>query len=85
MDFGRASLVPYRELVEELIDLVAEDAEVLGCVAEVEHARQIASEGTSADRQIQVYERALANGSDERDALKMVVDHLVSETLASCG
>jgi carboxylate-amine ligase len=84
VDFGRASLVPYRELVEELIDLVAEDAEVLGCVAEVEHARLIAAEGTSADRQLQVYQSALDKGDDEQEALKQVVDHLVAETLGSC-
>jgi len=84
VDFGRASLVPFSDLVEELIDLVAEDAEVLGCVTEVEHARKIAAEGTSADRQLKVYNSAIEGGSDEPEALKQVVDHLVAETLASC-
>ena len=84
MDFGRGSMVPYSELVEELIDLLAEDANALGCVAEVERARGIAAEGTSADRQLKIYNDALARGDDETEALKQVVDHLVSETLAGC-
>ena len=78
-------MVPYRDLVEELIDLVAEDAEALGCIAEIEHARQIASDGTSADRQLKIYREAVEAGQDEEDALRAIVDHLVSETLASCG
>jgi carboxylate-amine ligase len=85
VDFGRASMVPYRDLVEELIDLVAEDAEALGCIAEVEHARLIAAEGTSADRQLGIYQSALEKGAEEQDALEQVVDHLIEETLASCG
>jgi carboxylate-amine ligase len=35
MDFGKGELVPYRDLVEELIGLVAEDAAELGCLAEL--------------------------------------------------
>jgi carboxylate-amine ligase len=84
VDFGRGSMVPYRDLVEELIDLLAEDAEALGCIAEIEHARQIASEGTSADRQLKIYRDAIEDGRDEEDALKAIVDHLVAETISSC-
>ena len=39
VDYGRGELVSYPDLVEELIELVSEDAEELGCVAEVEGAR----------------------------------------------
>ena len=55
MDFGRGELVPFPDLVDELVDLVREDAEELGCFAEVEHARTIAARGTSADRQLEVF------------------------------
>ncbi len=85
MDFGRGCMVPYSELVEELIDLLAEDADALGCVAEVERARAIAAEGTSADRQLKIYRDALDGGANEKDALSKVVDHLISETLAGCS
>ena len=82
IDFGRGEMVPYSELIEELLELVREDAEHFNCLGAIEHARQIASEGTSADRQIKVYETAIANGADEKEALKAVVDHLIADTVA---
>jgi len=80
MDFGRGRLVPYADLLEELIDLVREDAEELGCLAEVEHARAIVASGTSADRQVATYRAALAAGAGEREALYAVVDELIVDT-----
>jgi len=62
--------------------LVREDAEALGCVAYVEHARTIISRGTSAHMQVRVYEQAKADGADEREALSAVVDALIVETMA---
>ena len=41
IDFGRGEIVPYAELAEEMLEIIAEDAEFLDCVAEVEHARNI--------------------------------------------
>ena len=41
IDFGRGTLVLYSELFEEILDLIREDAERIGYVAEVEHPRQI--------------------------------------------
>jgi glutamate---cysteine ligase / carboxylate-amine ligase len=85
IDFGRGALVPYRELADELIDLLAEDAAALNCVAEVERIRKIASEGTSADRQLAVFHEAVEAGAGETEALHAVVDHLVAETFENCG
>jgi carboxylate-amine ligase len=82
MDFGTGELIPYAELIEELIDLVSEDADELGCVAEVEHAREIVARGTSADRQLEVYRAAMATGADEQEALRAVVDLLIHESVA---
>ena len=84
IDFGRGEMVPFRDLVEEIIEFGAEEAESLGCRAEVERLRTIAAKGTSADRQIAVYQRTLAGGGSERAALNAVVDHLVAETLEGC-
>jgi len=81
-DFGRGELVPFRDLVDELILLLGEDAEALGCRAEVEHARTIATRGTSADRQVACFEQHLAQGASRSDALAAVVDHLMAETVA---
>jgi len=85
IDFGIGEAVPFRDLVDEMIDLVSQDAAALDCSAEVGRARAIAGEGTSADRQIAVFEKALAGGGDEKAALAAVVDHLVAETLEGCA
>ena len=84
IDFGRREAVPFRDLAEEIIELVREEAERLGCLAEVERIRTIAAEGTSADRQVAVFERMLSDGRGEKAALRAVVDHLVAETLEGC-
>ena len=81
VDFGRGEIVPYPDLLEEILALVAEDAEQLGCVGEVQAARDIVKRGTSAHRQIAVYEKALAGGAGEEVALQAVVDWLIAETL----
>ena len=81
IDFGKAAIVPFAELIEELIEMVRPDAEHLGCVAELEHARAIVAGGTSAHRQLKAYDDALAAGASEREALKAVVDMLAAESL----
>lgn len=82
VDFGRGTLVPYAELLDELLELVAEDAEAFGCVAEIAHAREIVARGTSAQRQIETFHRALDAGASEAEAHRAVVDMLIADTLA---
>ncbi len=84
IDFGRGETVPFADLIEELVGLVGEEADQIGCRAEVEHLRRITAVGTGADRQIAVYEAALQRGESEDAALRAVVDHLVAETLEGC-
>jgi carboxylate-amine ligase len=81
VDFGRGELMPYAELLEELIELTREEAEAMGVVAEIEHAREILRRGTSAHRQLAVYHNALHDGCDKHQALQRVVDMLAEETL----
>ena len=81
MDFGRGAVVDYAELLDEMIELCAEDAEALGCTAEIEHARRIITRGTSAHWQVRTYRDALAGGASEREALEAVVDMLIEETM----
>ncbi len=83
IDFGRGELVPYSELLEELTDLLAEDAAALGCTRELAAAMDILSRGTSSERQRRTYREALENGADADEALKAVVDRLIEETVAS--
>ena len=83
IDFGKGELVPFADLVEEMIELVRPDAEALDCVTEVEHARTICARGTSADRQLAVYSSALEAGATSDEALKAVVESLVADTIAA--
>lgn len=80
-DFGKGTLVPFASLIDELLDLVAEDAAVLGCEKEVKHALNIATGGTSADRQLDCYEALIGKGISKEEALKGVVDQLIAETV----
>ncbi len=80
IDFGKGEKKSAADLIDELIDIVREDAERLDCVAEIEHARQIAARGTSADAQRRVYENAIESGALPEEALRAVVDHLVKVT-----
>ena len=82
LDLARGELVEYRVLLEELIALVQPDAEALGCVAEVGHARRIVERGTSAQRQLSMYRQARGRGATEREALQAVVEWLRQETAA---
>jgi carboxylate-amine ligase len=79
-DLGKGELVAFGDLVGELLTMLREDAETLGCVAELEHARVIVARGTSADRQVAHYAKLLSQGMSAPDALKGVVDHLIDET-----
>lgn len=84
IDFGAGTAVPYEDLIEELVDLVAEDAKVLDCEEEIAHCRKIAELGTSADRQLEVYAGAMDTGKTSDEALISVVDHLIEETMEVC-
>jgi glutamate---cysteine ligase / carboxylate-amine ligase len=81
VDFGQGRIVPYSDLLEEIIDLTREDAAHFGCVAEVERARDILTRGTSAHRQVSIYQEALENGATGWEALHKVVDWLAEETM----
>ena len=81
VDFGAGEVVPFADLLDELIALIREDAEFFGCEAEVAHAREIVRRGTSAQRQLAAHRGALAAGADARQALEAVVDLLVGETV----
>jgi len=82
IDFGRGEIVPFAELTEELLALISEDADALGMREEVENVHTILARGTSADRQLAVYQAARASGLTERDAQNAVVDRLIEETVS---
>jgi glutamate---cysteine ligase / carboxylate-amine ligase len=81
VDFGRGELVAYSDLIEEFIEMLAQDATEFGVREELRHARTIVSEGTSAHRQLATYEMARSDGADDREALNQVVDELIADTM----
>jgi carboxylate-amine ligase len=80
LDLGRQRMVPFSELVEEIIELLREDAIAMGCLAEIDGLREILRRGTSAHRQLHVFEAAVQAGASEHEAFTRVVDWLIEET-----
>ena len=81
IDFGRGELVPYSDLLDELIELVMPDAEALDSVDELLAAREIVKRGTSADRQRRIFDACLAQRMTTKEALNAVVDGLIADTV----
>ena len=67
------------QLIDELIDLVTEDAECLGCADELHALRARMADGSSAYRQRKVFTSAMDKGEDRDMALEYVVAHLIKE------
>ena len=82
IDFAKGAVIPFEELIDEMLGHVAEDAEALGCVQELADVRKILSRGTSAHRQLKDYELQRASGASDEDSLKAVVDSLIRDTAA---
>ena len=79
IDFGRGEIVPFDRLMDELIELIGEDAGVLQSVEAVERLREIPAEGCSASRQRAVFDAAVAAGASREEGLRAVVGHLIDE------
>lgn len=77
IDFGKQIEVPMRELALELLEFVDDVVDDLGSRSAVEYIHTILLEGTSAERQLRVYE--------ETKDLKAVVRHIVAETRAGAS
>ena len=74
---GRTDIQDYATaLLEEL----AEDASALGCEDALRRAPRIIYDGTSADRQIDLFRLRILEGDTKEAALKKVVDQAVAET-----
>jgi carboxylate-amine ligase len=75
IDFGKRREVPMRELAVELLEFIDDVVDDLGSRPAVEYVRTIVENGTSADKQLDVYRRT--------GDLREVVRWLVEETRAS--
>ena len=74
IDFGKETEVPMRKLIPELLEFVDEVVDDLGSRSAVEYVNTIMREGTSAERQLRVYEQT--------GDLKAVVRSIIAETRA---
>ncbi|WOI29492.1 carboxylate-amine ligase [Sulfitobacter dubius] len=74
IDFGDRQMKGFDTLFEEILGLVAEDAEALGCLDEICTLRDVAKGDTSADRQRKVWDSAPEGKGGEA-----VVRHLMEE------
>ena len=72
IDFGKQEEVPTAEIIAELLDFVSEAADIFKSHDELDRIRHILKEGTSADKQIAVF--------NETKDMKAVVDHLIHQT-----
>ena len=73
IDFGKQQELPAGTLIREMLEWFIDDVvDELGSRKEVEYAFRILEEGSSADRQLRVFQ--------ETGDLKAVVDHLIRET-----
>ena len=81
VDFGKSKLVPYKHLIDELIELIKEDASELGCIQEVQNIKNIYNAGTSADKQIKIFKNEIKKSGDTKLALENVVKFLIKDTV----
>ena len=76
IDLGAVKETDTKILFNELLEIVKESAQELGTEKEIQYIHTMLENGTSADRQLKMYE--------ETKDLKKVVDMLAKETLESC-
>jgi carboxylate-amine ligase len=75
IDFGKRREVPMRDLAIELLEFVDDVVDDLGSRREVEYVKKILADGTSAERQVDVYRHT--------GDLRAVVQSIVEETRES--
>ena len=74
IDFGRRAEVPMKELAVELLEFVDDVVDELGSRQALQYVHRIVAEGTSADKQLEVFRKT--------GDLKQVVQWIVAETRA---
>jgi carboxylate-amine ligase len=80
-DYAAGRLKPMSALIEELIEVLRDDAAALGCLSELERAREVIANGTSADRQLAIYNKAIEAGASTEEAHRAVVEWLMQASV----
>lgn len=73
IDFGKQSEVPVVDMIRELLEFVDDVVDPLDSRKEIEHIHTILERGTSADAQLELYEKT--------GSLESVVDMLIGYTM----
>jgi carboxylate-amine ligase len=73
IDFGKGAEVEFAQLMAELLAFVDDVLDGLGSRSEVEGVHKILERGTSADRQLEIF--------DQGGQLEDVVDFVLAETM----
>ena len=81
IDLARGEVVPFPDLLAEILEFVEEDADHLGCQDEVMGLGNILEAGTSAHNQVGQYQKAIEQGASSEQALQVVVDWLIEQTV----
>lgn len=69
------------ELYREMRELLGSDIDELACASALERLDRVLVDGTSADRQVEIYKERRLSGMSRVEALKVVVDWLAEETV----
>jgi carboxylate-amine ligase len=80
--FSRAPMSAQEWLVRTRA-LVTDEIASFGCEAEIAHLDRILAQGTSADRQVDIFRQARAAGRQRMVAIKEVVDWAAATTLSA--
>ena len=80
LDGESGTVMPFATYLDALLAEIMEDADALGCRPEIERARTITREGTSADHQVAVFASVRKETADTNEALAAVVDWIAETT-----
>jgi carboxylate-amine ligase len=81
IDERSATALPVPQVAARLLELVAPEAEELDRGGALRGIERILADGTSADTQLRLYAQRREAGDEDRDALRVVTDWLMSETV----
>ena len=80
-DVAVGGRIDINDHLSALVEDLAEDAQALGCEAELRHSLAIIREGTGADRQIDHFRLRRLEGDNIEAALRSVADLVIRETM----
>ena len=72
LDLGKMKETSYKKLINEMLNFIDDVVDDLGSRKYINHISNILKDGTSADKQINVFKKS--------NDVRAVVDHLISET-----